>query len=414
MTVSPGPVRMGRRTRGKDPVTAMPVPVGQMWAVTRHVLKHRLVRRNRRYPLVLMLEPLFRCNLECAGCGKVQYPRHIRMRQLSVEQCLEAAIDCGAPVVSIAGGEPLLHPDIDTIAAELVKQRRYVYLCTNAILLPEHLHRFEPGKHLSFSIHLDGPADHHDFAVCREGVYEQAVEAIRLAVGRGFRVTTNTTLFDTADVAAMRGFFDMVMDLGVESMTISPGYAYDKAANQSAFLKRERTTRLFRRLLANHGASDRGGSRWRFNQSPLYLEFLAGRHPFECHPWGNPTYNVFGWQVPCYLLQEGYVDTFAELMELTDWSRYGQASGNPKCRDCMVHSGYEPAAVDYSLGSIRGLWKTVAAMARNRRWQEPPMGNRCPDDDHGSPDALVLPVAANGRAVELTVEGMQAAGVDRP
>jgi hopanoid biosynthesis associated radical SAM protein HpnH len=333
----------------------MPVPVSPMVTVAAHVVSN-VARGRKRYPLVLMLEPLFRCNLACAGCGKIQYPAHVLRRQLSVDECLRASDECGAPMVSIAGGEPLMHPDIGAIAAGLVARKRYVYLCTNALLLEEKLDQgvFRPSKHLSFSVHLDGPRDEHDFAVCREGTHERAVAAIRRAVAAGFRVTTNTTLFEGADPERMRGFFDEVMGYGVEGMMISPGYSYQKAPDQQHFLQRERTHGLFRTMLRDRKKS------WKFNQSPLFLEFLQGNIDFECRPWGNPTYNVFGWQKPCYLLQEGYVETFAQLMEDTAWEEYGRKSGNEKCADCMVHCGYEPSSVHHAFTSISGM----ARMAR--------------------------------------------------
>ena len=283
-------------------------PLSQAWTVARYVLRQRL-RGVKRYPLVLMLEPLFRCNLACAGCGKIQFPAEILRRQLSPEQCWAAAEECGAPIVSIPGGEPLLHPQIDEIAAGLVKQRRFIYLCTNALKLEESLARFRPSKYLAFSVHMDGPRDEHDLAVCRPGTYDIAVRAIREALARGFRVTTNTTLFRGADPQRMRSFFDEMMQLGVEGMTISPGYSYEKAPVQDHFLRRQQTERLFREIL------DRPKRRWKFNQSPLFLEFLKGSFPLECTPWGNPTYNLFGWQKPCYLLNEGYAATFQELLE---------------------------------------------------------------------------------------------------
>jgi hopanoid biosynthesis associated radical SAM protein HpnH len=323
-----------------------------MWTVATYVL-HQKLRGVKRYPLVLMLEPLFRCNLACAGCGKIQHPSGVLRRQLSPEQCFRAADECGAPIVSIPGGEPLLHPQIDEIVAGLVTRKKYVYLCTNAIRLQESLHRFTPSKHFSFSVHLDGPREEHDHAVCRAGVYDVAVDAIRAAIAAGFRVTTNTTLYDDADPERLRAFFDTLMDLGVEGMMISPGYSYAKAPDQDHFLKREQTTRLFRRLLS--GAK----RRWKFNQSPLFLEFLKGNWKLECTPWGNPTYNLFGWQKPCYLLDDGYAATFRELMETTDWDRYGRASGNPRCADCMVHCGYEPSAVAATFNSLRGLLATA-------------------------------------------------------
>lgn len=326
----------------------MGVPISQMWTVATYVLGQKL-RGRKQYPLVLMLEPLFRCNLACAGCGKIQYPKEILRQNLSPEDCFKAVEECGVPVVSIPGGEPLMHPQIHEIVAGLVARKKYVYLCTNALLLEKHLDRFTPSKYLSFSIHLDGLREEHDEAVCRDGVYDVAIRAIEAALAKGFRVTTNSTLFSTIDDQRMREFFDRMMELGVEGMMVSPGYPYEKAPDQEHFLHRRQTTRLFQRLF------QRARRSWRFNQSPLFLEFLRGNYELECTPWGSPTYNVFGWQKPCYLLQEGYAATFDELMTTTDWSQYGRASGNPKCQDCMVHCGYEPTAVDRTFGSLRGL-----------------------------------------------------------
>lgn len=341
----------------------MGVPVSQMWTVATYVLKQKLSGR-RRYPLVLMLEPLFRCNLACAGCGKIQYPAETLKRHLSVEECLNAVDECGAPVVSIPGGEPLLHPEIDRIVEGIVARGKYVYLCTNAILLAKHLHRFKPSKQLSFSVHLDGPREDHDAAVCRDGVYDVAISAIRTAVQAGFRITTNTTTFSHSDPGRLREMFDTLMEIGVEGMMISPGYQYEKAPDQEHFLSRTQTIQLFRRILGN------AKKHWVFNQSPLFLEFLKGNWQLECTPWGNPTFNLFGWQKPCYLLQEGYASSFQELMETTDWNGYGRQSGNPKCQDCMVHCGYEPSAVDATFGTLSGLTasalRTLAGPIRDR------------------------------------------------
>ncbi|MGB8013555.1 MAG: adenosyl-hopene transferase HpnH [Terriglobales bacterium] len=332
----------------------MAVPVSQMWTVASYVLRHKLAGR-KRYPLVLMLEPLFRCNLACAGCGKIQYPAHILKTDLSPEDCFKAVDECEAPMVSIPGGEPLMHPQIDKIVEGLVARKKYVYLCTNALLLKEKLHLFKPSKYLSFSVHVDGQKEHHDFSVCREGGYEIAVEGIRAAVDAGFRVTTNTTLFDGADPNSVRKFFDEMMDVGVESMMVSPGYSYDKAPDQKHFMGRARTRRLFRAILSNRKKS------WRFNQSPLFLEYLMGKRSYQCTPWGMPTYNIFGWQKPCYLLQDGYAESYKELMETTEWASYGTESGNPQCANCMVHCGYEPSSVDDTFGSLRGFVDTVKA-----------------------------------------------------
>ena len=376
----------------------MPVPVSQMWTVASYVLGQRL-RGRRRYPLVLMLEPLFRCNLACAGCGKIQYPAHILKTQLSVEECLKAVEECGAPMVSIPGGEPLLHEGMPELVRELVKRRKYIYLCTNALLLKEKLEAgwFEPSKYLSFSVHMDGLQENHDFAVCREGTYEKAIAGIRMAVARGFRVTTNTTLFDGADPNAVRAFFDEMMEVGVEGMMVSPGYAYDKAPDQSGFLKRKSTNELFEMILSNRKKG------WRFNQSPLFLEFLMGRRDFECTPWGNPTFNMFGWQKPCYLLQEGYVDSFEELMTSTEWDRYGVASGNPKCANCMVHCGYEPTAVDFTFSGVRGIWANIKAMVFNS-YANPAAAKRL-DEEKTKPHGPMHHLVQLGFAVDVKPDG---------
>jgi len=332
----------------------MPVPVSQAWTVASYVVKQK-IKGRKQYPLVLMLEPLYRCNLACAGCGKIQYPAHVLKRELSPEECFKAVEECGTPMVSIPGGEPLMHSEIEKIVEGLVARKKYIYLCTNALLLKEKLDLFRPSKYLTFSVHLDGQKEHHDFSVCREGGYELAVEGIREAVERGFRVTTNTTLFDGADPKSVRAFFDEMMKLGVEGMMLSPGYSYDKAPDQKHFLGRARTRRLFRAILSNRKPT------WQFNQSMLFLEFLMGKREFRCTPWGMPTYSIFGWQKPCYLLQDGYAETFAELMAETEWANYGTESGNPKCANCMVHSGYEASGVDYTFSSLKGLFETAKA-----------------------------------------------------
>ncbi|MGO9591083.1 MAG: adenosyl-hopene transferase HpnH [Candidatus Acidiferrales bacterium] len=345
----------------------VPGPVSQMWTVATYVIGQKLKGR-KQYPLVLMLEPLFRCNLACAGCGKIQYPAHILKKQLTPEECFRAVEECGAPVVSIPGGEPLMHPQMPEIVAGLIARKKYIYLCTNALLLKERLHEFTPSKYLSFSVHMDGEREHHDFAVCREGTYDTATEGIRMALDRGFRVTTNTTLFEGADPQSVRQFFDDMMDLGVEGMMLSPGYTYDKAPDQEHFLSKKKTRNLFRQILSNRA------DKWRFNLSPLFLEFLMGKREYKCTPWGMPTYNIFGWQKPCYLLQDGYADSFDELLRETEWSRYGTESGNPKCANCMVHSGYEASAVNDTFSSLGGFAATVRATLFNKYRDPDAMG----------------------------------------
>ncbi|MGH8582915.1 MAG: adenosyl-hopene transferase HpnH [Gammaproteobacteria bacterium] len=318
----------------------MGVPLIQQYRVARYILEQK-VRRRKRYPLVLMLEPLFRCNLACAGCGKIDYPDEILNKRLSVEECLQAIDECGAPIVSIAGGEPLIHKDLPKVIHGFVQRKKFVYLCTNALLLDKRMGDYSPSPYLTFSIHLDGTRERHDASVCREGVFDTCVEVIRKARDRGFRVTANCTLFQGESAEEVAEFMDTAMALGVEGVTISPGYSYERAPRQDVFLKRKTSMHLFRRVF------DLGrGRKWRFNQSPLYLDFLAGNQSYQCTPWGNPTRNVFGWQKPCYLLVgEGYATSYRALMEETEWERYGTGR-NPKCNDCMVHCGYEATAVE--------------------------------------------------------------------
>lgn len=329
----------------------MPIPLRQQIRVGAYILKQRLTGR-RRYPLVLMLEPLFRCNLACPGCGKIDYPDAILNKRLSVEDCIQAAEECGAPMVSIPGGEPLLHKEIGEIVSELVKRKRFVYLCTNALLLEKKLHLFKPSPYLTFSIHLDGLEEEHDHAVDQKGVFNRAVKAIKAVKAQGFRVNVNSTLFNNAEPDKVAEFFDYVTDeLKVDGITVSPGYAYERAPDQEHFLTRERTKNLFRDVFRR--GKDKN---WDFSQSTLFLDFLAGNQTYECTPWGNPTRNIFGWQRPCYLLNEGYAASFTELMETTDWDGYG--TGNyEKCADCMVHCGYEATAVTDTLNNPFKAWR---------------------------------------------------------
>jgi hopanoid biosynthesis associated radical SAM protein HpnH len=325
-----------------------------------YLLKQKLKGR-KRYPLVLMLEPLFRCNLACAGCGKIDYPDPILNRRLSVQECLDAAEECGAPMVAIPGGEPLIHKEIGEIVKGLVAQQRFVSLCTNALLLEKKLHLFEPSPYLFFSVHLDGLKEHHDKSVCKDGVFDRALSAIEAAKAKGFAVNVNATIFDGFKAEDIAKFLDFCRDLGV-GVSISPGYAYERAPDQDHFLNRRKTKELFREVFA-HGK----GKRWTLAHSPLFLDFLAGNQEYHCTPWGMPTRNIFGWQKPCYLLGEGYAKTFRELMETTDWDTYGTGRYE-KCANCMAHCGYEPTAAD---AAISNPFKMLAVAWRGIRTEGP-------------------------------------------
>ncbi|MBT3906463.1 MAG: adenosyl-hopene transferase HpnH [Rhodospirillaceae bacterium] len=344
----------------------MAVPVIQQIRVGSYIMKQRF-KGVEKYPLVLMLEPLFRCNLACPGCGKIDYEDKILNKRLSAQQCLDAVDECGAPVVSIPGGEPLIHKEIKEIVDGIVARKKFVYLCTNALLMEKNLDKFTPSPYLTFSVHLDGPEEHHDKAVAQPGTFKRAVSAIREAKKRGFRVNINCTLFDQLNAEEAAEFFTFANDdLGVEGITISPGYAYERAEDQESFLSRTKTKNLFRDIFR---IGKKTNKKWRFSQSSLFMDFLAGNQSYTCTPWGNPTRNIFGWQKPCYLIGEGYTQTFKELMEDTEWDKYG--TGNyEKCADCMVHCGYEASAVTdtvkHPLKALKvflGGYETEAPMA---------------------------------------------------
>ena len=326
----------------------MTMPLRQSLRIGSYLMRQKLARKDK-FPLLVELEPLFACNLKCAGCGKIQQPHTLLKQRMPVDQAIGAIEECGAPMVSIAGGEPLMHPQIHEIVAELIRRKKYVFLCTNALLIPKHIDKFTPSRYFAWAVHIDGLAERHDESVCKEGVFDQAVAAIKECQRRGFRVTTNTTFFATDDAASIREVLDFINDeLGVDRMQIAPGYAYEKAPNKSNFLTVERTRAIFREAFS-------GGRRrkWRLNHTPLYLDFLEGKVDFACTAWGVPSFSVFGWQRPCYLMADGgYAKTFRELIEDTDWSQYGRGR-HPKCANCMAHCGYEPTAVVATLGSLR-------------------------------------------------------------
>ncbi|MBV9995410.1 MAG: adenosyl-hopene transferase HpnH [Caulobacteraceae bacterium] len=340
----------------------MGIPLAVTARVGAYIMKNQL-RGVKRYPLVLMLEPLFRCNLACAGCGKIDYPDEILNQRLSVAECMEAIDECGAPVVSIAGGEPLLHRDMPKIVEGFLQRKKFVILCTNALLLTKKIDQFKPDPFFTWSIHLDGDKAMHDASVCQDGVYEVAVNAIKLAKSKGFQANLNCTLFQGADPERVARFFDEMKAAGADGITVSPGYAYERAPDQEHFLSRTRTKQLFRDVFKR----GRGGRDWSFTQSVMFLDFLAGNQTYHCTPWGNPTRNVFGWQRPCYLLGEGYAKSFRELMEETNWDDYG-VGNYEKCADCMVHSGFEATAVS---DIVKHPLKALGVVMRGVRTEGP-------------------------------------------
>ena len=320
----------------------MAIPAVQIARLGKYILTQTL-KGNKHYPLVLMLEPLFQCNLRCKGCGKINQSPAVLNQRLSFDECISAVEECGAPIVSIPGGEPLLHPEMPAIVKELIRRKKFVYLCTNGILIPERISEFKPSPYLTFNIHLDGLEEIHDRVVCKQGVFQSAVRAIKLLKSKGFRVNTNTTLFGGQTPEKAAEFFDFLTDLGVDGMTLSAAFSYEAAADQDSFLTREQSKKLFREIFKL-----RKGKKWDFSHSSFYLDFLAGNQNYSCSPWGNPCRSVHGWQRPCYLLEDGFVSTYKELMEQTDWDKYG-VGNDPRCANCMVHCGFEPTAVSDSV-----------------------------------------------------------------
>ena len=325
----------------------MPVPARQSMRIGAYIMRQKLARRER-FPLLVELEPLYQCNLACEGCGKIQQPDHLLRQRMSVEDAVGAIEESGAPMVSIAGGEPLIHPDIDKIAAALIERRKYVFLCTNALLMEKKMHLFKPSHYFAWAVHIDGLRERHDASVCRDGVFDKAVAAVHEAKRRGFRVTTNTTFFTHDSPDTVRRVLDFLNDeLEVDAMMISPAYAYEKAPDQDHFLGVEQTRSLFREAFA-----DGRRRRWRLNHSPLFLDFLEGKADFDCTAWAIPSYSLLGWQRPCYLMNDGYVKTYRELVEETDWELYGRGK-DERCDNCMAHCGYEPSAVLATMSSLR-------------------------------------------------------------
>ena len=332
----------------------MAMPMRQSIRLATYLMKQK-IKRVEKFPLLVELEPLFACNLKCAGCGKIEQPASLLKQRMSVEQAVGAIEESGAPMVSIAGGEPLMHKEIDEIVRQLLARGKIVFLCTNAVLLPKHLHRFTPHKNFAWMVHIDGLRDRHDASVCKDGVFDQAVEAIRMAKEKGFRVNTNTTFFNTDTPQDVIDVLDYLNDeLGIDNMQISPAYAYEKAPDQEHWLGVEQTRELFRKAFD-------GGRRkkWRLNHSPIFLDFLEGKVDLACTAWAIPSYSLLGWQRPCYLLDDGYVQTYKELVEDTDWSAFGRGN-DPRCENCMAHCGYEPSAVFATLGSLRESLRAAA------------------------------------------------------
>lgn len=339
----------------------MAVPISQVLTVAKYAISKSL-KGQKRYPLVMMLEPLFLCNLKCIGCGKIQYPTDVLRKRVSKEEAWAALEECGAPMVSIAGGEPLLHEEMPQMVEGFIKRKKYVYMCTNAQILLKKIDDYKPSKYFSFSIHLDGDAQMHDRSVNKNGAYDITIAAIKEAVKRGFRVTTNTTIFNNANANDVRKFFDTITDLGVEGMMLSPGFPYEKAENQAGFLEKDKTKELFTEILS------KPSKRWIFNHSPSFLQFVKGQRPdLDCTPWGNPCYSIFGWQKPCYLINDGYCKSFKELMECMDNYSLGKDGTQSECKDCMLHCGYEPSAVRDTFGSFSGFFRTIKDFFSSRK-----------------------------------------------
>jgi hopanoid biosynthesis associated radical SAM protein HpnH len=331
----------------------MSMPMRQSVRLGAYLVKQKVLRR-KKFALLVELEPLFACNLKCAGCGKIAHPASVLKQRMPVEQAVGAIEESGAPMVSIAGGEPLMHPQIDEIVRQLLDRGKIVFLCTNAVLMPKHIHKFKPHRNFSWMVHIDGLRERHDASVSKEGVFDQAVAAIKMAQDAGFRVMTNTTFFDTDSPQDVIDVLDYLNDdLRVDNMQISPAYAYERAPDQEHWLSPDATRQLFAKAFA-----DGRRKRWRLNHSPVFLDFLEGRVDLACTAWAIPSYSLKGWQRPCYLLDDGYVGSYRELLEDTDWDAFGRGK-DPRCANCMAHCGYEPTAVIATMSSLRESVRAV-------------------------------------------------------
>jgi hopanoid biosynthesis associated radical SAM protein HpnH len=327
----------------------MSVPLRYAARIGAYIAKNKILGRDK-FPLVVELEPLFACNLKCGGCGKIQQPHDVLKKRMPVEQAVAAVEESGAPAVSLAGGEPLMHPQIDRMVAEFVKRKKFVVLCTNAMLVRRWLDKFDfkPSLYFQWAIHIDGLRERHDALVNKEGVFDEAIAAISELKSRGFRVTTNSTFFNTDTPQSVIDVLDYLNDeVKVDQMMISPAYAYEKAPDQDHFLGVAETRELFRKAFA-----DGRRKKWRLMHSPLFLDFLEGKRDFGCTAWGIPSYSLLGWQKPCYLMADGYAETYQELIETTDWEAYGRGR-DPRCNNCMAHCGYEPSATLATMGSLK-------------------------------------------------------------
>ncbi len=325
-------------------------PLGLSLKVSWYLMKMRLTRREK-FPLTMILEPLEKCNLACIGCGRIHEYEPVIDKLMTVEEAMRAVDDCDAPVVSIAGGEPTMHPQIGEIVAGIIERGKYVYLCTNALLFKKAFKVIPPSPKFSFVVHLDGLRETHDIAVDRKGVYDVAIKMIKEAKERGYRVCTNTTLYSGNQPVEYHELFAMLNDLGVEGMMVSPGFEYKEVADQPIFMQRQEAQNFFRRIFEG----TKKGTR--FYNNPLYRDFLQGKRDYECSQWSTPTYTVMGWRKPCYLLStEGHAETFIELMDTTPWDKYGYGKDS-RCDTCMMHCGYEGSAIMEAMSKPSVGWE---------------------------------------------------------
>jgi hopanoid biosynthesis associated radical SAM protein HpnH len=327
----------------------MKFPLSLHLAMTRYLFGNRM-RGESRFPLVLMLEPTHRCNLQCSGCGRIREYRDTLSTELSLGECLAAIDECPSPVVTITGGEPLLYGEVGPLAQDAIARGRHVYLCTNGLLLERSIELFHPTSRFTFNVHLDGPRDVHDRIIGQSGVFDRAMAGIRKAKRRGFRVTTNTTIYRETDPQELELLFHLLTQIGVDGILLAPAYHYE-AVHEGLFMRREEIVRKFREI-------EDLSRKYNVISTPLYMDFLRGRRTMNCTPWGNPTRNPRGWKSPCYLITDTHYATYRELMEETDWEHF--ASGkDPRCRHCMMHCGFEPTVVRELSGSLSDLWRMI-------------------------------------------------------